>query len=92
MLKPEKLKFKVNCEQITALYGEEGSNDDPLQELGVDSQYFDMDKFFKIKPDQTSSFSMLNLNIASLSKHIDDLRLTHSPLLVRPVIGLFLSV
>ena len=75
-LDQEKLKFRANCDNLTASIDNTDDNDDESSlEIGIDSRYYDIGEFIKCKPDKTSSFSMLNLNIASLSKHIDDLRL-----------------
>ena len=73
----DKLKFSANCDNLTASFRSNDDNDEDESYLdtGIDSRYYDIDDFLKCKPDKTSSFGMLNLNIASISKHIDDLRL-----------------
>ena len=40
----------------------------------IDSDYYSVNKFNKLKPDKTSSFGVAHVNIASLDAHIDDLR------------------
>ena len=40
----------------------------------VNSKYYDIDEFNSLKIDTHSSFSVCHVNIASLDKHIDDLR------------------
>ena len=44
----------------------------------INSKYYDTQEFNKIKCDPTSTLGICHINIASLSKHIDDLRLTLS--------------
>ena len=77
LLNQDKLKFKADCDNLTASFLNYGDNDDTVSYLdtGIDSSYYDIDDFIKCKPDKTSSFGLLNLNIASINKHIDDLRL-----------------
>ena len=40
----------------------------------INSDYYSINKFNKLKPDKTSSFGVAHVNIASLDAHIDDLR------------------
>ena len=40
----------------------------------IDSDYYSVNKFNRLKPDKTSSFGVAHVNIASLDAHIDDLR------------------
>ena len=46
----------------------------------INSPYYDEKKFNSLKHDIPSSFSLFHANIASLNKHIDDLRLILSRL------------
>ena len=77
ILNQDKLKFKADCDNLTASFLDYNGNDDNVSSLdvGIDSSYYDIDEFIKCKPDKTSSFGLLNLNIASINKHIEDLRL-----------------
>ena len=40
----------------------------------INSKYYSINKFNKLKPDNTSSIGLMHANIASLDAHIDDLR------------------
>ena len=76
MFNDDILKFRANCDNLTASFGHHEDDDEEMSlDVGIDSKYYDIGEFTKCKPDKSSSFSMLNLNIASISKHIDDLRL-----------------
>ena len=41
----------------------------------VDSKYYKITDFNKMKPDKSSSLGLMHVNIASLDAHIDDLRM-----------------
>ena len=41
----------------------------------INSKYYDIKELNYLKPDSQSSFGMFHVNMASLNKHIDDLRL-----------------
>ena len=43
--------------------------------LLIDSNHYDINEFNSCKIDKSSSFGLLHINIASLNKHIDDLKL-----------------
>ena len=73
-LTPEQLKkFVKQCEVIQSQL-DQAREDSELVSTLVNSKYYDINKFNKIKYDKESSFSMLHVNIASLNAHIDDLR------------------
>ena len=46
----------------------------------IDSDYYGVNKFNKLKTDKSSSFGVAHVNIASLDADIDDLRTTLSRL------------
>ena len=50
-------------------------DDDELSTNTVDSKYHDISQLNSLNPDLSSSFRMFHVNIASLNKHIDDLKL-----------------
>ena len=71
-------KFAANCDQIqNSLVG---IDDDELSSTTVDSKYYDISQLNSLSPHLSSSFGMFHVNIASLNKHIDDLRLIISAL------------
>ena len=72
---PEQLKkFVKQCDDIPDHLYEAKDNNEELISTSVNSNYYDIKKFNKIKYDKESSFGMLHVNIASLNLHIDDLR------------------
>ena len=52
----------------------EEENEDEFFNSMVNSEYYKINDFNKLKPDKTSSFGLMHVNIASLDAHIDDLR------------------
>ena len=74
-LTPEQLKKIVKqCDDIKSQLDETLDDNEQLVSTLVNSNYYDIKKFNKIKLDRESSFGMLHVNIASLNAHIDDLR------------------
>ena len=74
-LTPEQLKkFVKQCDDIKSQLDETLDDNEQLVSTLVNSNYYDIKKFNKIKLDKESSFGMLHVNIASLNAHIDDLR------------------
>ena len=51
------------------------NEDDVLSTSTIKSKYYNIKEFNSLKPDYHSSFRMFHVNMASLNKHIDDLRL-----------------
>ena len=70
-------KFVDECEnlekQIKSNDVDDFGNND-LSTSSVNSNYYNLKKFNLLKPDISSSFGFLHVNIASLNAHIDDLR------------------
>ena len=68
-------EFLSQCSQfetsIVQFNGDDHTND---VYSTVNSKYYDIDEFNSLKIDTHSSFSVCHVNIASLDKHIDDLR------------------
>ena len=85
VLSPKKSKqsFYINCNSIKSPF-----EDENLPTF-TNSEYVDVDQYNNLKLNENCSFSVAHLNIASLSKHIDDLQCLLS-LLTYPfdVIGL----
>ena len=74
-ISPEQLKkFVKQCDAIREHLNEASDNTEELISTSVNSNYYDIKKFNKIKYDKESSFSLLHVNIASLNLHVDDLR------------------
>ena len=71
-------KFTVECDKIINEINN-GEEDPNLPSL-IDSNYYDINEFNSCKIDKSSSFGLLHINIASLNKHIDDLKLILSML------------
>ena len=73
---PEQLnKFIKQCDTIQEQLGNNtDKDDDQLAQTLVNSKYYNIKKFNKIKYDKESSFGLVHVNIASLNAHIDDLR------------------
>ena len=65
-------KFTVACDKIVSTIN---NDDDPNLPQMIDSNYYDINEFNSNKVDKPSSFRLLHINIASLNKPIDDLRL-----------------
>ena len=74
-ISPEQLKkFVKQCDAIRDHLDEANENNEELITTSVNSNYYDIKKFNKIKHDKESSFGLLHVNIASLNLHVDDLR------------------
>jgi hypothetical protein len=72
---PEQLnKFIKQCDAIQKQLDETKDNNEEVISTLVNSNYYNINKFNKIKYDKESSFSMLHVNIASLNAHVDDLK------------------
>ena len=70
-------KFTVKCDKINIAIN---NHDDPNLPPLIDSNYYDIKEFNACKIDKLSSFGFIHINIASLNKHIDDLKLILSML------------
>lgn len=74
-ISPEQLKkFVKQCDAIREHLDEANDNNEELISTSVNSNYYDIKKFNKLRHDKESSFGLLHVNIASLNLHIDDLR------------------
>ena len=74
-LTPDQLKkFVKQCDLIQEQLQETRDDNEELVSTSVNSKYYDIKQFNKIKHDKESSFGLLHVNIASLNAHIDDLR------------------
>ena len=72
---PDQLKkFVKQCDAIRDQLDEASNHEENITNTLVNSNYYDIRKFNKIKHDKESSFGMLHVNIASLNLHVDDLR------------------
>ena len=72
VLNQDVTKFTVACDKITSnINNDEDCN---LPQM-IDSNYCNINEFNSNKIDKPSSFGLLHINIASLNKHIDDLKL-----------------
>ena len=70
IINQDKLKFTTDCDNLSAASCiNDDDDDDSSLDIGIDSRYYDIDDFKQCKPDKTSSFGLLNLNIASINKH-----------------------
>ena len=67
-------KFVKQCENIKSQISTDDVNEDEFFNSMVNSKYYNINNFNKLKPDKTSNFGLLHVNIASLDAHIDDLR------------------
>ena len=67
-------KFVKQCENIKSQVSSDDVNEDEFFNSMVNSKYYNINNFNKLKPDKSSSFGLLHVNIASLDAHIDDLR------------------
>ena len=68
-------KFVKQCENIKSqVNSTDDVNEDEFFNSMVNSKYYNIKNFNKLKPDKTSNFGLLHVNIASLDAHIDDLR------------------
>ena len=70
-------KFTEKCDKINIAIN---NDDDPNLPPLIDSNYYDIKEFNACKIDKISSFGLIHINIASLNKHIDDLKLILSML------------
>ena len=66
-------KFIQECESIEKQFSSDDFNNDELLTSTVNSKYYNVSNFNKIKIDKKSSFGLFHVNIASLNKHFDDL-------------------
>ena len=74
-LTPDQLKkFIKNCDAIQDQLDTEKDDDEKLVSTSVNSKYYNINKFNKIRFDEKSKFGLMHVNIASLNLHIDDLR------------------
>ena len=68
-------KFISQCksiqDQINLSHDE---SEDDIFSTQVNSKYYNIKQFNALKPDTSSSFSFMHVNIASLNAHIDDLK------------------
>ena len=69
-------KFVKQCKSIKNQLKSVSDNEDEEDFFNsmVNSEYYSINDFNKIKPDNSSSFGLAHINIASLDAHIDDLR------------------
>ena len=68
-------KFIKQCDNIqNRISSINGESEDEFFNSMVNSKYYSINNFNKLKPDKNSSFGLLHVNIASLNAHIDDLR------------------
>ena len=68
-------KFVKQCKNIQAqINPSEDENEEEFFNSMVNSEYYKINDLNKLKPDKTSSFGLMHVNIASLDAHIDDLR------------------
>ena len=68
-------KFVKQCKNIQSqINPSEDENEDEFFNSMVNSEYCKINDFNELKPDKTSSFGLMHVNIASLDAHIDDLR------------------
>ena len=65
-------KFLLECESIDKQLSSD-DDDNELLPSTVNSKYYNVNNFNKIKFDKSSSFGLFHVNIASLNKHFDDL-------------------
>ena len=72
--------FILHCNSISEnpYYDDTITEEDLELPSNINSKYYDISEFNNIKPDPSSSFGLLHTNLASLNKHIDDLKLSLS--------------
>ena len=74
-LTPEQLrKFVKQCDTINEQLDNSSDENENLVSTLVNSKYYDIKKFNKVRYDKKSKFSLMHVNIASLNAHFDDLR------------------
>ena len=66
-------RFATLCGHVQNVVNLESDDNDMLLNH-VNSKYYDVDQFNSAKIDLPSSFGLFHANVASLNKHIDDLR------------------
>ena len=66
-------KIVKQCDVIRDQLDDAKEHDDEVS-TSINSNYYDINKFNKIKHDKKSAFNLLHVNIASLDAHIDDLK------------------
>ena len=79
ILSATSVDFASLCESVHNMINFDSDDDDILLN-NVNSKYYDLKQFNKTKIDLPSSFGLFHANIASLNKHIDDLKLIMSKL------------
>ena len=79
ILSSENKEFAAQCESIQNMLNS-ANDDEDLLTNHINSKYYYDKQFNKVKFDTASSFGMFHANIASLNKHIDDLKLILSRL------------
>ena len=69
-------KFVKQCKNIENQMKSvsDDENEEDFFNSSVNSKYYSINEFIKLKPDKSSSFGLAHVNIASLDAHIDDLR------------------
>ena len=74
-MSPEELrKFVVQCKSIQKMINSDENIDEDFFSTQVNSKYYNMKQLNLLKPDVSSSFGLLHVNITSLNAHIDDLK------------------
>ena len=74
-MSPDQLKkFVKQCDDIKDYVTKSNESENDQLTSSINSSYYDIKKFNKIKMDRNSSLGMIHANIASLNSHIDDLR------------------
>ena len=75
VLSTQSVKFASHCETIKEFLNSESEDaDDNILSNHINCKYYDDKQFNSLKVDLPSSFGMFHANIASLNKHIDDLK------------------
>ena len=67
-------KFMKNCDAIQEQLDTTRDDDEKLVSTLVNSKYYELNKFNKVRFDKKSKFGLMHVNIASLNLHVDDLR------------------
>ena len=73
-------EFISQCDSMNNTINIEDDDENDLLSTSVNSKYYDTDQLNSLKHDLSSSFGLFHVNIASLNKHIDDLKLILSSL------------
>ena len=66
--------FIDDCNSLRLELEEDGDDDETIYH-NINSKYYDILEFNKIKPDPSSTFGIMHTNLASLNLHFDDLKL-----------------